>query len=123
MAVDLSEQALQGARRLWQDREHITWIQADVGRLRWKAPWFDVVCAFGFTDWDFLAGVPGLLKPGGLFLYQGFSRRQLEVKPDLDPSWTSTEATIARVFPGWRVLTLEETGGPPYRIGFAAIKP
>jgi hypothetical protein len=56
-------------------------------------------------------------------LYQGFSQRQLEVKPGLDPAWTSTPESVAALFPGWRVLAAEESGEPPYRVSFAGLRP
>jgi hypothetical protein len=58
-----------------------------------------------------------------LFLHQGFSTRQLTVKPGLEPAWTSTPAQVAALFPGWRILTCEESDAPPYRVSFAALRP
>ncbi|HKI98753.1 MAG TPA: class I SAM-dependent methyltransferase [bacterium] len=123
VGVDLSETALAAARRHWGRHPKIRWIQADVARLRWPPDTFSVVCAFGFTDWVFLSQVPCILRPGGLFLYQGFSRRHLEVKPEFDPDWTSTPESIAALFPGWSVLACEESAEPPYRVSFAGLRP
>jgi SAM-dependent methyltransferase len=123
IGVDLSETALAAARRHWGDHPKVRWIQADVARVPWPPGTFALVCAFGFTDWEFLRQVPRLVKPGGLFLYQGFSRRQRELKPELDPAWTSTPETIAALFPRWTVLACEESAEPPYRVSFAAVRP
>lgn len=123
IAVDLSDEALRAAQAAWEHRRNIEWIQADVSRMGWPSGFFDVICAFGFTDWDFLERVPDWIKPGGLFLYQGFSRRQMSVKPTLDPAWTSTPEDIAALFPGWEALALEETNQAPFRVSFAAIRP
>ena len=123
IGVDLSESALRAARRCWGDYPQVQWIQADVARLSWPAGCFSAVCAFGFTDWTFLGKVRGLVRPGGVFFYQGFSRRQLEVKPTLDPNWTSTPGSIAALFPQWRVLTCDESESPPYRVQFAGQRP
>ena len=123
IGVDLSELALAAARRAWRGQTKIQWIQADVTRLEWPPGTFALVCAFGFTDWAFLRKVPRIVRPGGLFLYQGFSRQQLTVKPGLDPAWTSTPATIAALFPGWRVLAAEESDEAPYRVSFAGQRP
>ena len=145
IAVDISDNALAAARRHWGSIGHksphrqgdprgetraddspygkIRWIQADVSRLNWPDDYFNLVCTFGFTDWTFLRQVPAMVRPGGLFFYQGFSRRQLTVKPNLHPDWTSTPEEIAALFPGWRVLALEESEAPPYRVGFAGMRP
>jgi SAM-dependent methyltransferase len=123
IGVDLAEGALAAARRHWGRHPRIAWIQADVGRLAWPPEPFAVVCAFGFTDWDFLRGAARLVRPGGLFLYQGFSRRQLDVKPGLDPAWTSTPEAVAALFPGWCVQVCEESGEAPFRVSFAGRRP
>ena len=123
IGVDLSETALAAAHRYWGRHPKIVWIQADVSRLHWPPAFFTLVCAFGFTDWEFLRQVPVIVRPGGLFLYQGFSRRQIEVKPTLDPDWTSTPESIAALFPRWRQLACEESAEPPYRVSFAGLRP
>jgi tellurite methyltransferase len=123
IGVDLSEVALAAARRAWGPHPKIRWIQGDVARLAWPPDTFSLVCAFGFTDWAFLRGVPRIVRPGGLFCYQGFSRRQLEVKPGLDPDWTSTPEAIAALFPGWCVLACEESAEPPFRVSYAGQRP
>jgi tellurite methyltransferase len=123
IGVDLSEVALVEARRRWGPQPKIQWIQADVARLRWPPGTFAGVCAFGFTDWTFLRQVPGMLRPGGVFFYQGFSRRQIAIKPDLDPDCTSTPQAIEALFPGWRILASEESDVPPYRVHFAGLRP
>ena len=123
IGVDLSETALRAARRCWGPHPKIQWIQADVARLAWPPATFSVVCAFGFTDWTFLRQVAGMLRPGGVFFYQGFSRRQLEVKPTLNPDWTSSPAAIVALFPGWHVLACDESVAAPFRVQFAGLRP
>jgi tellurite methyltransferase len=123
IGVDLSEAALAAARQAWGPHPKIQWIQADAARLAWPPDSFAWVCAFGFTDWAFLRQVPRIVRPGGMFCYQGFSRRQLEVKPELDPAWTSTPQAIAALAPGWRVLACEESAEPPFRVSYAGLRP
>ncbi|MBI4083589.1 MAG: class I SAM-dependent methyltransferase [Candidatus Lambdaproteobacteria bacterium] len=122
-AVDLSEVALRAARRLWADVPGIRWIAADVAALRWPSAYFGLVCAFGFTDQGLLASLPRIVRAGGLLLYEGFSTRQREVKPGLDPAWTSAPAELERLLAGWRMLSLEETAEPPFRLRAAAVHP
>ena len=121
--VDISDQAIRAARQAWGNRPDIQWIIGDVGRMRWPEGGLDLVCAFGFTDWDFLARVPGYTAPGGLVLYQGFSQRERENRPRLSLAWTSTVESIAALFPRWEKMVLEESDEPPYRISLAARKP
>lgn len=123
IGVDLSERALAAARRHWGRHPKIRWIQGDVAHMVWPGEHFAVVCAFGFTDWDFLRQVPNLLRRGGLFLYQGFSPRELAHRPGLDPGWTSTPQSIAALFPGWAVEACEENREAPFRVSFAAVRP
>lgn len=123
VAMDLSDRALRDGKAHWKDHDHISWVQADVARMEWRGPCFEVICAFGFTDWNFFRRVPRLLKKGGLFFYQGFSARQLTVKPNLDPAWTSTPESISAAFQGFEVLALESSASPPFRVSFAAVAP
>lgn len=122
-AVDISDTALARAREIWGEAPHVRWIVADVARLAWPDDFFGLVCAFGFTDLAFFAAVRGAIVPGGMFFYEGFSARQREVKPELDPAWTSTPAAMRGLFAGWEELTCEEPPGPPFRLRFAAIRP
>lgn len=123
VAADLSDEAVRKGSEVWRHEKKITWLQADVSRAMWRTPCFDVICAFGYTDWPFLRRVASMLKTEGLFFYQGFSERQLTVKPDMDPAWTSTPESIAQLFPGFEVLVSEESEAPPFRVGFAAKRP
>lgn len=122
-AVDLSDTAVRAARRLWGANPRIRWLVADVAQVPWPAAFFDLVCALAFTEWPFLRRVPTIVKPGGMFIYEGFSRRQLAVKPDLDPAWTSTPEQMRGLVPDWEVLACEEAEAPPYRVSFAARRP
>lgn len=121
--VDLSNTAIQAAKELWREHPTIEFIVGDVSRMSWPQNGFDLICAFGYTDWAFMRKVSQLLKPGGLFLYQGFSQKQLAIKPDLDPDWTSTPESVAALFPGWTKLVSEESNEAPFRVSFAARSP
>lgn len=122
-AVDLSDVGVGLARRRWGGDGRIRWIVGDVTRMNWPGDFFGLVCAFGFTDHPFFSRLRGLIAPGGMMLYEGFSRRQLEVKPTLDRAWTTTPAEIAALFSGWETLVCEETAAPPFRVRFAAVRP
>lgn len=123
IGVDLSETALAASRRYFGDDPRILWVQGDVSRMPWPGDYFSVVCAFGFTDWAFIHRVPSLVRPGGWFLYQGFSPRQIALKPTLNVEWTSTPQTIAKGFSGWDMPVCEESEASPFRVSFAAQRP
>lgn len=121
--VDLSEAALQQARAHWGERPGLHWVVGDVVCLPWPADAFDLICAFGFTDWAFIRRVPALLRPGGLFLHEGFARRQRVLRPGLNPDWTSTPQQMRMSFPDWRLLVCTQSDAPPFRTTFAAQRP
>ena len=121
-AMDISDVAVARARELWHNDPRIRWIVADATRLDWPDDFFGLVCAFGFTNLPFFSRVRNMIAPGGMFLYEGFSARQRQVKPELDPAWTSTVAGMRGLFEEWEILTCEEPEGPPFRLRFAAIR-
>lgn len=122
-AVDLSEVAVRQARALWGESHHIRWIVADVASLSWPRGAFGLVCAFGFTDMDFFARAPAMLRGGGMFLSEGFSERTREVKPALDPDWIARPEDLREIFAGGQVLECSISPDPPYRLAFAALAP
>ena len=121
--VDVSDVAVHMARERWAEDDRIQWLVADVTQLNWPKEYFGLVTAFGFTDLTFFEKLKELIVPGGMFLYEGFSVRQREVKPELLPAWTTTPEEIRTLFSGWEILACGETGGPPYRVHLAAIRP
>ena len=122
-AVDSSEVAVRMARQYWADKFHIHWLVSDVTQLAWPEDFFHLVCAFGFTDFSFFGRLETLVAPGGMFLYEGFSERQREERPDLNPAWTTTPKALEDLFENWEMLACGETGGPPYRVHLAAVRP
>ncbi len=123
IAVDISDVGVRRARQIWQGDPRIHWIVADVNSLCWPADFFGLVCAFGFTHLPFFARLPALIVRGGMLLYEGFSRRQLAVKPGLNEEWTATPEQMRICFAGWEILTCEESETRPFRTSFAAIRP
>lgn len=121
-AVDISDVAVMMARSHWKGHPGIQWIIGDVTSMAWPKDFFGLVCAFGFTDVPFFKRVQTAIHKGGMFLYEGFSRRQLEVKPELSPDWTMTLDEAARLFESWEILLLEESTEAPYRIRLAAVR-
>ena len=122
-AVDISDVAVFRARKLWKFDPRIRWVVADTTRIEWPAGFFGLACAFAYTDLPFFSRLRSSLAPGGMFLYEGFSPRQRELKPQLNRDWTSTPEQMRRIFVEWEILTCEESGEAPYRVRFAAIRP
>lgn len=121
-AVDVSEVAIAAARKLWP-QPHIRWIVGDVTALRWPEDRFGLVCSLRFTDVPFLRRMRACIRPGGMILFEGFSRRQLETKPGMNPAWTTAPAELADVFAGWELLELGESDMPHALVRCAAIRP
>jgi tellurite methyltransferase len=119
--VDVSDVAIVAARRLYPPR--VRWIVADVTALPWPDGRFGLVCSFGFTDLPFLRRIRAAIRPGGMLLYEGFSRRQLEVRPEMNPDWTLTLPLLRELVAGWEVFESGETGTQPYLVRCAAIRP
>jgi SAM-dependent methyltransferase len=122
-AVDHSEEAIAQARRLWSGREEIRWIVADVAALHWPERRFGLVTAFGFTEMRLFRQVPRMLRSGGMFLYEGFSARQRELKPHLNPEWIGDPEALRALFAGGQILELSESEAPPFRVRMAALAP
>jgi len=121
--VDLSDQAIRAARAYWGPRPGLHWVVGDVAAMAWPPGHLQLICAFGFTDWNFLRQTPTMLSSGGLMLYQGFSPRELANRPRLSLEWTSTPEKIQALYPGWRIVECGESAEPPFRVSLAAVKP
>jgi SAM-dependent methyltransferase len=122
IAVDVSDVAIRAARPLYPPRR-VRWIVADVTALPWPRDFFGLVCSFGFTDAPFLRRMRASVRKGGLVLYEGFARRQAEVRPDLNPAWTLTLPELEELFSGWTILETGETAAPPFLVRCAALRP
>jgi SAM-dependent methyltransferase len=121
-AVDVSDEAIRAARRLFAGVP-VRWIVADVAALPWPDDAFGLVCSFGFTDLAFLRRARSFIRPGGMLLYEGFSRRQRSLRPDMNPGWTIALPQLAELFAGWEILETGETAAPPYLARCAALRP
>ena len=58
-----------------------------------------------------------------MILFEGFSRRQLETHPTMNPDWTASRADLAGIFAGWELLELGESDVPHPLVQCAAIRP
>jgi SAM-dependent methyltransferase len=120
--VDVSDEAIAQARKFWPEGR-VQWTVGDVTALPREPDSLGLVCAFGFTDLPFFRRMRGCIRPGGMLLYEGFSKRQLTVKKGLDPAWATSLEEWEALLPGWKVLERGETPDAPYRIRYAAIRP
>lgn len=126
--VDVADIAIRQARALYHERRDaegraVRWVVGDVTALPWPTAFFGLVCSYGFTDVPFLRRIRSAILPGGMILYEGFSRRQLAEHPRMNPQWTLTLPELAELFAGWNALETGETDAPPYLVRCAAIRP
>jgi len=121
-AVDLSDAAISAARKLWP-QPHIRWVIADVTAICWPEDRFGLVCSLRFTEMPFLRRMRRSIRPGGMILFEGFSRRHLEIKPDMNPDWTTSLSELTEVFAGWEMLEMCESGAPHWLVRCAAVRP
>ena len=121
-AVDVSDVAIVTARNLWP-QSNIRWIIGDVTALPWEEEAFGLICSFRFTDRAFMKRMLTYVRPGGMILFEGFSERQLETKPDRNPAWTMTRSGLAELFASWEVLEIGESSAPHFLVHCAAIRP
>ncbi|HEX7926998.1 MAG TPA: methyltransferase domain-containing protein [bacterium] len=126
--VDVSDVAIAQGQQLWPPGPgslggKIQWTVGDVTTMPWEPDSLGLVCAFGFTDLPFVRRMRECIRWGGMLLYEGFSKRQLTVKRDLDPAWTTSFEDWEALLPGWQVLERGETLDTPYRIRYAAVRP
>lgn len=121
-AVDVSDAAIAAARKLWP-QPHIRWVVADVTAIPWPEDRFGLVFSLRFTEMQFLRRMRASIRPGGMILFEGFSPRQLEIKPDMNPDWTTSLSELAELLSGWEILELCESDAPHRLVRCAAIRP
>lgn len=120
--MDISRVALDRARaemeRLRLRTVNLLAVDLDNAPLETDA--YDVVCVFRFLNRDRFADLAAAVKPGGRIIYETFTLRYLDEKPDFNPVFLLEGNELADAFEGWRIL-LNADEGTVAR--FVAIKP
>ena len=103
--------------------QKIHWVQADLGAYPLPCAYFAGVCAFGFTDWDFLRRAVVSVRSGGFLAYHGFSPQTRSFRPHVQLAWTSTPAQLLQCFAGWEIAHCATMSEPPCWTQFLGFKP
>lgn len=116
VATDVSERALNKARRLAERRgAEVEYRQADLAEWEWPAEAFDAVVAIfiQFADPELrehiFEGIDRSLKPGGLLLLEGYREEQLGYGTGGPPNMENlyTEDGLRRAFSTWEIELLD----------------
>lgn len=109
-ALDISHVALERGRAemAMRNLRSINFIHADLDRTRLAPAVYDVVCCFRFLTRPLMPMLRDALKPGGLVIYQTFTVRRLEKRPDSSRDYLLEHRELPSFFPGWEVLHDDE---------------
>lgn len=115
-AVDVSPVGLYLAAKLARRlSRHVNWMAADLDDFTPAAVTYDLVVVFRYLDRVRLPDlISQALRPGGLVVYETYSRAQL-ARPDShikNPAFTLAEGELPRMFPNFDVLAYEEVDLP-----------
>jgi len=116
VATDVSEKALEKARRLAKGRGvEVDYRQVDLAEWKWPETAFDAVAGI-FIQFagpelreDIFDGIHRSLKPGGLLLLEGYREEQLANGTGGPPNIENlyTEESLRRALPNWDIELLE----------------
>ena len=116
VATDVSDQALEKARRLAERRGvEIEYLQVDLSKWDWPENAFDAVVGIfiqfagpALRD-EIFEGIHRSLRPGGLLLLEGYREEQLAYGTGGPPSVENlyTEDGLRRTFSSWDIELLE----------------
>ena len=116
-AVDVSPIGLKLAAELAQRAgcSTVSWIAADLDTFEPRGESCDLIAVFRFLDRVRLPQlIASALRPGGLLIYETFSRRQMS-RPDnhlKSADFTLAPGELPTLFPEFNVLEFEETDLP-----------
>jgi SAM-dependent methyltransferase len=111
-AVDVSDVAIARLRERAAERTlNIETARMDLLQpgAEFPRPPYDVICCFYFLRRPLLASIAGALAPGGLLLFENFTRDHVEVVGGQMPERVLLDHNeLLRAFPGLRVLRYRE---------------
>lgn len=81
---------------------------ADLEHYRFPASAFDVVLNLYFLQREWFAEFSGLLKPGGILVFETLARPMRTVRPDLNPAHLLEPGELRAAFAGWEILVYRE---------------
>lgn len=111
VAVDRSRPALeQGGELARQKNVQVEWHQADLEWFEFPPSAFDVVVVFYYRDPELYRRLRATVRPGGLVIYQTFTREQLRFDTGpRNPAHLLDKGELLVAFSGWDVIYYRET--------------
>ncbi len=111
VAVDRAWNALEQGKALATARQvEVAWLLADLERIHFPQFAFDVVICFFYRDPNLYAPLRHWLKPGGLLIYQTFTRDQLLFgSGPKNPAHLLEPGELLSAFADWEIIFHRET--------------
>lgn len=121
-AIDISRVALKRAHAE-ASRRHLNTInllQADLDEINLNPNAVDLICVFRYLQRDLFPALRAAVRPGGRIVYETFTVRLLDEKPDMNPDYLLQPGELAGYFADWHLLFSAE---PRSVAQLIAIKP
>ncbi len=83
-------------------------VLGDALKLPFRQASFDGVIVFYFLERSIMADLVGLLRPGGLLVYETFLKRQNSIDRPRNPEYLLDDTELIGLFPGIELLLYEE---------------
>ncbi len=111
VAIDRSAPALEEGRELARHRGlRVDWLRADLERFTLPARAFDLIVCFYYRDPALYAPLVAALRPGGVVVYETFTRAQLAFgSGPRNPAHLLEPGELLKVFGGLDVIYYRET--------------
>ena len=84
-------------------------VLGDAKRLPYKKSNFDCVLVFYFFDREIMDEIRGLLKKGGIFIYETFLKRQNDIDRPRNPDYLLDDGELKTYFGEFELLFYEES--------------
>jgi len=107
VGVDISVVAVHAAKQCWPA---LMAVVADLTTLPLPSNAFDVILNFYYLDRALWPVYARTLRPGGLLIFETFTRTRLVLRPATDPRYLLAPNELRAAFEGWDILTYREGG-------------
>ncbi len=107
VGIDISTVAVQAAKCHWPT---LMAVVADLAMLSLPPDSFDVILNFYYLDRSLWPVYMQALRPGGLLIFETFTRARLVNRPEADPRYLLYPGELRAAFSGWDILTYRESG-------------
>ncbi len=107
VGIDISTVAVQAAKCHWP---MLAAVVADLTMFYLPPDSFDVILNFYYLDRTLWPVYKRALRPGGLLIFETFTRARLANRPETDPRYLLSAGELRAAFQGWDILTYREGG-------------